>query len=66
MPRHRGHCTCACGKRGYGSRKEARTIAKNLYPSDHMNAYRCDKSPYFHFGHPWPGVRDWARKRRSS
>lgn len=57
----RSYVTCTCGKRGHFTRKAARTLAKRLFPGDHMNAYRCDQSGYFHFGHPWPGVRDWAR-----
>lgn len=39
-----------CNKVRYGSRTDAKAMAKKLFPSDHMSAYRCGN--YWHFGHP--------------
>lgn len=52
------YITCACGKRGFGSRRAAKAVVRELRergddPNDHMlNAYRCRVSPvFFHVGH---------------
>jgi ribosomal protein L32 len=31
----------ACGKKTYPNKKAAKLAAKNLYPDDHLSAYRC-------------------------
>jgi hypothetical protein len=38
-----------CGKVMYGSRADARKMARKLFPGDHLTAYEC--SGYWHFGH---------------
>lgn len=44
--------TCPCGKRSYGSRKQAKAAGKKIYPGDHLSAYRCRTNPNeWHFGH---------------
>lgn len=59
-----GFVTCECGKRGYFTRRQARTRGKKAHPGDKLNAYQCEQSGYFHYGHGWPGVRDQARRKR--
>lgn len=51
--------TCACGKRGYFTRKEAKRVARRIYPGDSaLNAYRCLGNPkFFHLGHLREQVR---------
>lgn len=46
--RHHGDCA-VCGKKRYGSRKDARAAARALYPGDHLSAYRCADA--WHYGH---------------
>lgn len=54
-----GYGECECGKRGYLTRKEAKRVARRLYPGDSgLNAYRCLTYPdFFHLGH----LRDQVR-----
>lgn len=55
-----GILTCACRKRAYLSRKDARRSLRRLFPGDRdgMQVYRCHLDPaYYHFGHPRPGDR---------
>lgn len=43
--------TCRrCGKQIYKDRREARLIAKRLFPGDTLRAYVCPAG-HWHFGH---------------
>lgn len=53
--------TCdACGKRCYGSRKEARRLGRALYPGESLRAYQCGE--FWHIGHtaPWRARGEWS------
>lgn len=45
--------TCGCGKRGYTTRKDAKTAGRRAHPGDHMSTYVCSASDsgYWHYGH---------------
>ena len=50
--RHVGSHTCAgCGKRSYGSRRDAKTAMKRWGDSQGMSAYACPNGDGWHFGH---------------
>lgn len=47
---HMGLSTCPdCGKRRYGSRKDAKRAARARHPGDHLAEYRC--GGFWHVGH---------------
>lgn len=55
--------TCSlCGKKGFETRKEARSNAKKAHPNAHLAPYECDNG-FWHYGHLPPMVADgrWAR-----
>lgn len=43
--------SCDCGKWGYLSRRTAKAAARTFHPGDHLSAYRCPASGYWHYGH---------------
>jgi hypothetical protein len=43
--------TCACGKRSYATRRDARHAAKAAHPNGGLSEYRCDQSGEWHYGH---------------
>lgn len=48
--------TCpSCGKHRYDDRKQAKKVARRLYPGEHMSAYQC--GTYWHIGHLSPAVK---------
>lgn len=53
--RHKiGHVTvCACGKRGFASRREAKRVGRTLRSGGRLDTYRCTltDSGLFHLGH---------------
>jgi len=56
----RGHGTCpGCGKRIYGSRRDARRAGRVLHPSERLSPYECESEGGrgWHLGHLPPGVR---------
>lgn len=61
--------TCACGKRAYFTRAEAKRAMKVKHPHDNqMSTYECTRAPvdgHFHFGHTQPGDRDRGRKEQA-
>lgn len=38
-----------CGKTRYLTRRDAKKVARNLFPGDHLTAYPC--GDWWHFGH---------------
>lgn len=38
------------GKRGWVSRADAKKVARNVHPGEHMSAYKC-RCGYWHLGH---------------
>lgn len=46
VPRH-GACP-ECGKVRYRSRKDARKVAREVYPGTHLSPYRCGE--FWHLG----------------
>lgn len=43
---------CAdCGKHGFDTRKSARAALKARHPGERMQAYRCESSGLWHYGH---------------
>lgn len=57
--------TCVCGKKTYRTRREARRVARTLYPSERMQTYRCDRGwgAGWHFGHAHGYERESAARR---
>jgi hypothetical protein len=55
--------TCACGKKGYLSRKAAKNRAKAYHPDDPgLAPYRCPlNEDYWHYGHLGVEGRDFYR-----
>jgi hypothetical protein len=51
-----GAGVCACGKRNYLSRKDARKVLRNKYPGERMHVYVCLTAGGFHIGHMAPEV----------
>lgn len=60
-PRSVGTCV-KCGKASYLSRKDARSVARNRHPGEHMSAYPC--GDYWHIGHIPTMIRDGRLDRR--
>jgi hypothetical protein len=56
--------TCACGKKGYVSRRAARNRMKAYHPDDsNLNVYRCKiNDQMWHYGHLGPDGRDFHRR----
>ena len=53
--RFRSDGTCdVCGKQRYRSRAMAKKTAKQLFPGQHMNPYRCGED--WHIGHLFPAA----------
>jgi hypothetical protein len=47
----------------YRSRKEAKQVARNDFPNDHLSAYRCPTSGTYHIGHLPAVVREGIADR---
>lgn len=56
--------TCDCGKRGFATRKGARSAMKSAHPGDSaLSVYRCLKvDGNWHYGH----LNMWFRNQRAA
>jgi len=54
---------CACGKRGWVSRKAARAVRRKADHAELMSTYACPVSGLFHIGHLPPQVADGRLSR---
>lgn len=64
------HTCTDCGKRAYGTRRDAKTALRNHPTPTGMHVYRCAGSGLWHFGHnyglPRATHRRIERRRRTA
>lgn len=61
-----------CGKHCYMSRKAAKKAARRIYPDQHMNAYKCHGSEFYHMtsiperkkAHPSRRMLEYEERKR--